>query len=193
MRTIRYGKIARLPEEIREQVNRRMANHESSTTLLAWLNALPEVQAVVAQEFGGKAVMRQNLSEWRHGGWAEWLRLREARAIVKDLQKDGRQFSEAAGGSVTDTMAEWLAARYVVGMKSAVDSGVAWERMREFCHDVVALKRADHRTQRLEFERVRAATRAVGAPLATGKSPESRSGGTEACPTPEKGLEHQTD
>ena len=151
MNTIRSGKIARLPEEIREQLNERLANHESSTTLLAWLNGLPEVQAMVAQEFGGKAIGKNSIFEWRHGGHAEWRRSKEAREIVKDLQKDGHQFSEAAGGSVVNITAQWMAARYAVGMKSAVDAGVAWERMREFCHDVLALQREEYLTQRLEL------------------------------------------
>ena len=85
MNTIRNGKIARLPAEIREQLKKRMGNHESSTTLLAWLNALPAVQAVVTQAFGGKAVMRQNLSEWRHGGHAEWRREQAAQEMVKGI------------------------------------------------------------------------------------------------------------
>ena len=166
MSTIRYGKIARLPAEVREQLNQRLANHESSTPLLAWLNALPEVRAGLAREFGGKAINKINALNWRHGGHAERWRDREARDIMKDLQStsvlppDAGLATSLKGRSVTDTMAEWLAARYVVGMKKQTDrSGdpaAGWERMREFCQDVVALRRGEYRAQRLEFERVRA-------------------------------------
>jgi len=163
MSTIRHGKIARLPAAIREELNQRLANHESSTPLLAWLNDLPEVRAVLAREFGGKAINKINVLNWRHGGHAEWQRDREAREIVKDLQRDGSEAGLATGlkgRSVTDTMAEWLAARYVMGMKKQMDRegdpAAGWERMREFCQDVVALRRGEYRAQRLEFERERA-------------------------------------
>ena len=36
MKIIRNGTIARLPEEIREELNARLARHESSTPLLKW-------------------------------------------------------------------------------------------------------------------------------------------------------------
>jgi len=151
MNTIRSGKIARLPPAIREQLNQRLANHESSTTLLAWLNGLPEVRVMVAQEFGGKAIGKNNIFEWRHGGHAEWRRFKEAREIVERLHADGNELTKMPKGAVVDITAQWMAARYAVGMKSAVDSGVAWEQMREFCHDVLALQREEHRTQRLEL------------------------------------------
>ena len=44
------GKIGRLPRAIQEQVNRRLENGEKARTLIAWLNALPEVQAMLAAE-----------------------------------------------------------------------------------------------------------------------------------------------
>ena len=49
----RNGKIARLPREFREEVNRRLQDGEPGGSLLAWLNPLPGVQAVLAREFGG--------------------------------------------------------------------------------------------------------------------------------------------
>ena len=64
----RTGKIARLPKVIREELNVRLENGESGKELLAWLNGLPEVQKVIAEQFGGKVVRKQNLSDWRQGG-----------------------------------------------------------------------------------------------------------------------------
>ncbi|MDR3456348.1 MAG: hypothetical protein P4N60_02790 [Verrucomicrobiae bacterium] len=183
MNTIRSGKIARLPPEIREQLNQRLANHESSTSLVKWLNALPEVQAVVTQEFGGKAVMKQNLHEWRHGGHAEWRWEQAARKIVERLHADSNELTKVADGSVANITAQWLAARYVVGLKQlkgrAGDREAAWNQMRECCHDVLALRRMEHLAQRLEFERVRAGLKFEDGglkmegecKLTTGKSP----------------------
>ena len=64
----RNGKIARLPREIRDELNRRLQKGEQGGPLLAWLNALPAVSAVLAQEFGSVAISKQNLCEWRTGG-----------------------------------------------------------------------------------------------------------------------------
>ena len=59
------GKIGRLPKAIQEQINRRMENGERAQPLVDWLNALPEVQALLAAEFSSRPIRQQNLSEWR--------------------------------------------------------------------------------------------------------------------------------
>ncbi|HXE43262.1 MAG TPA: hypothetical protein VN516_09580 [Candidatus Baltobacteraceae bacterium] len=45
----RVGKIARLPGPIRNELNRRIHNGALGRELVPWLNALPEVQTVLAQ------------------------------------------------------------------------------------------------------------------------------------------------
>jgi hypothetical protein len=157
MNTIRSGKIARLPEAIREQVNKRLANHESSTSLLAWLNALPEVQAVLTREFGGETISRNNLHNWRQNGHQEWLRVQQAGELMERLGTPGNEMAAMDAGAVLGTMTTFAAARYVVEMKKLDGrgdaDGRAWDRMRAFCQDVVALRRTEHLAQRLEFDR----------------------------------------
>ena len=46
--------------------------------MVAWLNAQPEVQAVLAAEFAGKPLREQNLTEWRKYGYQQWLGQRQA-------------------------------------------------------------------------------------------------------------------
>ena len=58
------GKIGRLPRAIQEQVNRRLENGEKARTLVARLNALPEVSAMLAAECAGAPLREQNLSDW---------------------------------------------------------------------------------------------------------------------------------
>jgi len=48
------GKIRRLPKAIQEQANRRREHDGRARTLVAGLNALPEVQAVLA--FAGTSI-----------------------------------------------------------------------------------------------------------------------------------------
>jgi hypothetical protein len=47
----RNGKIARLSQTLREQVNTRLADNQPADEILAWLTALPEAQAVLARNF----------------------------------------------------------------------------------------------------------------------------------------------
>ena len=86
MNITRNGKIARLPHAVREQLNNRMHDGEEGKKLVAWLNALPAVRAVVKAEFGGRPVRAQNLSEWKQGGYRDWLAQQEAIAVAGRLK-----------------------------------------------------------------------------------------------------------
>jgi hypothetical protein len=73
----RHGKVARLPAQIRLQLNRRLREKEPALSLLPWLNSLPEVQAILSEKFGSRPINKQNLSQWRRGGFRDWLDLQE--------------------------------------------------------------------------------------------------------------------
>ncbi|MDR3456040.1 MAG: hypothetical protein P4N60_01230, partial [Verrucomicrobiae bacterium] len=83
--------------------------------------------------------------------------LQEAGTLMKRVGADAAALAGAAKEPMTETLATWLTARYLVAAKSAEGLGddkvPAWDRMREFCHDVMALRRGEHLKQRLEFER----------------------------------------
>jgi hypothetical protein len=90
------SKIANLPNDIREQLNLRLLEGEPGRELAAWLNALPEVQSVLASQFNGSAISEVNLTHWRQGGYLQWFTEREcfdsARALAAgdcDLAKTG--------------------------------------------------------------------------------------------------------
>ena len=89
----RRGKIARLPRTIREELNRRLRDGESGTKLLAWLKALPEVQCMVAQEFGGRPVHAQNLTVWRRSGYQDWLQLQQLAELVRHPFTEADEFA----------------------------------------------------------------------------------------------------
>jgi hypothetical protein len=150
----RNGKIARLPRDIRERLNSRLQNGEQGKALVAWLNALPAVRLIVAGEFGGKPVRAQNLSEWRKGGYREWLVQQDALEAVRRLNGDNLELLKGAGLEFTDNVALWLTSRYLVaGQRMEKEGGeLDWQRMREFCSDLVALRRGDHSAARLLIE-----------------------------------------
>lgn len=156
----RNGKIARLPRELREELNRRLREGEPGTTLVAWLNALPEARMALAREFNGRDISEQNLSEWKSGGYQEWLARREAVAQARELAADAVELGEATGGRLTDHLATVLAARYAAAL-AGWDGEVTEEFRRKLrvlhglCQDIVELRRGDHSGGRLEIERER--------------------------------------
>ena len=88
----RIGKIAQLPMSVRGQLNRRLQQEQSGKALVAWLNGLAEVKEVLAAEFGGRAITEQNLSDWKQGGYQDWLRQKESR---QRIDQDGRAGARA--------------------------------------------------------------------------------------------------
>ena len=67
----RTEKIARLPRELRDQLNRRLHDGQPGTQLVIWFNSLPEAREVLEREFRGRAISEQNLSEWKQGGYGD--------------------------------------------------------------------------------------------------------------------------
>ncbi|MGP8201409.1 MAG: tetratricopeptide repeat protein [Limisphaerales bacterium] len=152
----RIGKIARLPEQIREQLNCRLQDGESGPSILAWLNSMDEVKAVLAQQFGGREITASNLSDWRRGGYRDWetqqITLDEARRVMSE----GGQLAKTGNKAMADNLAVWLTGRYVVATRKLMensDDPAAWKMLRELCHDVVALRRGDHSVEWLRIER----------------------------------------
>ncbi|HEX4264631.1 MAG TPA: hypothetical protein VH597_09855 [Verrucomicrobiae bacterium] len=93
MNNARVGKIARLPAAIRYELNRRLENGVLGKDIVPWLNALPEVQRVLTEMFGGQPISENNLSNWRRGGFQDWLRDQERRARLEELWLTVRQAS----------------------------------------------------------------------------------------------------
>ena len=156
----RKGKIARLPREIREELNRRLEDGAAGEPLLDWLNALPSVQSVLASQFGGVPVSKQNLSEWRTGGFAEWQVRQEMLADARELAADAAELQAVTGGRLTDHLATVLGARYASAL--AGWDGQPSEEFRQklkvlsgLCQNVVELRRGDHSGNRLQMERER--------------------------------------
>jgi hypothetical protein len=156
----RNGKIARLPREIRDALNGRLQDNEQGAPLLAWLNALPDVSAVLARDFGGCAISKQNLCEWRAGGFAEWQARQETLDQARELAADANEITAATDGKLTDHLATVLAVRY-----AALLQGWNGELTEEFrrelrtlhamCQDFVELRRGDHSGARLKMEQER--------------------------------------
>jgi hypothetical protein len=68
------GKIGRVPVEIRNQIGRALRDGVPGVRIIARLNSLPEVQAIMARDFGGQPIKSQNLTKWKSRGYPAWLR-----------------------------------------------------------------------------------------------------------------------
>jgi len=153
------GKIGRLPKAIQEQVNRRLDNGEKSRHLVKSLNSLPEVQAVLTAEFGGKPIREQNISQWRKTGYQKWLRQQETLEIVNSFLAETDELGQTTAEPLTEKLALLVITRYVVEMRNLGDKAAGGELdrklLREFCSDIVDLRRGNHSAARLKIEQER--------------------------------------
>src|SRR5579859_2194577 len=94
------GKIARLPADIREEINVRLYNGKSGPEIVAWLNELPPVKEILAAQFGGVPLSPSNLTNWRATGYQRWLAEQKNVGSLKNLGKYAAGLAEAAGGNL---------------------------------------------------------------------------------------------
>src|SRR4051812_46507787 len=93
----RHGKIARLPKQVREELNRRLENGWRGARLVNWLNSLPEVKEVLRQEFHGRAISEQNISLWREGGFVDWQRHQQTQEQIRWVVERSEDVGESEG------------------------------------------------------------------------------------------------
>ncbi|MDR3403133.1 MAG: hypothetical protein P4L99_11610 [Chthoniobacter sp.] len=160
---IRNGKIARLPKALRDQLNQRLQDGVQGTTLVDWLNGLPEVQALVQSQFDGHPIREQNLSQWKSGGYRDWVHQQEALELARHVSEDTEELDAAQEGRkpLCASLEQWLVARYTVATReiAATKGPKGWRLLRQMCADVVKLRRIQQHNERLALERERMALR----------------------------------
>ena len=154
----RTGKIARLPHAVRSQLNLRLLDGEEGKPIVQWLNSLPEVQAVLAGQFGGRPINEQNLSEWRQGGHQEWLARQDMLAQAAELAAHRQDLeSVAPGQSFADHLAAAISFRFgaILAAPGPVLDDKSLTQLKalgRICQAVVKLRRGDHNAARLKIE-----------------------------------------
>jgi hypothetical protein len=156
--TTRNGKIARLPFEIREELNNRLLENVPVKDILVWLNADPTVRKVMDALFDGRHITEQNVSEWRQGGYEEWLTYRSCLGNVGDLSEN------AARVALTGINAEHLllvltaAFAELLHKQDATDE-IAFNRrlivLQHLTKTALAMRRSEQRDARLQLDRER--------------------------------------
>ncbi len=153
---MRTGKIARLPHDIREQLNRRLNDGEQAHSILERLNSVPEVQAVLAASFDGRPLNKVNLTEWRHGGYRDWLVRQDALDFVEELDDKEALGHESLSDPIGARLAHWVALHYAASAKALIanepNPSTKWTRLRELCADVTRLRRSELAAERLDLE-----------------------------------------
>jgi uncharacterized protein YukE len=153
----RNGKIARLPCFVRDELNERLKHSEESPQLLAWLNALPEVKKVIRDNFAGAPISKQNLSEWRQGGFQEWLARLDLCEEAGEMARLGEEMDERAAGVLADAAATVLATRLaslIANWNGEADEAFQAKAriLNGLCRSVTQLQQGMHRANRAQFE-----------------------------------------
>jgi hypothetical protein len=154
----RIGKIARLPKLIRDELNHRLENGADGPELLAWLNALPEVQRVLAEKFCGHPLTKHNLSDWRRGGYADWSATRTGRVQWQDLLEQGCALNEKRTTNDGTDVTGYLGTFLIVELAQAIDelhkmknSQQRWKVLQMISRALARLQSAHSRDKRIRL------------------------------------------
>src|SRR2546427_4174833 len=133
----RTGKIARLPHEIREQLNHRLRDGHQAKSVLSWLNALPEVRSVLKSEFSGRPVSPVNLTEWKNGGYRDWLVRQHALELIRNLDDEHGLGDKSPKGAFTPRFSHWVALHLAATAQAVLavqeDPEIRWARLGQVC------------------------------------------------------------
>ncbi len=150
----RKGKIARLPERIRDEVCRRLLDGQTGPEICTWVNRVPEVKAILKAHFGGKPIRDNNLSEWRKGGFIEWRDRREMVAETKDLARFSIEMARADGQNLTEGAAVIVAGKFVKLLRDLVKAKkLNVEEFTLLTNSLAKLRAGDQNAQKLEQTR----------------------------------------
>jgi hypothetical protein len=154
------GKISRLPHDVREQLNVRMDNGQTSKIILKWVNALPEVQAILKAQFGGQPIDDGNLSEYRKRAFRKWQIHRAALELSSEFAPQDSSEPPPAAPPPIEHFVRWISLRLAAAAESssfADNPQTELRDIRNFLADIVALRRGELISRRIRVEEQRLA------------------------------------
>ena len=154
----RNGKIARLSLEIRERLNHRLSDGEPGNRLVEWLNSVPDVMQVMAEQFEGRPITENNLSEWRAGGYEEWTTLHSFLDETRVLSENAGEVAET--GISSDHMHIVLLAHHAhllqnLGIMPEDEYQTRLNTVRKLTASVMKMRRDELQKARFELQRER--------------------------------------
>ena len=143
----RNGKIAKLPRHIRDHINRAFDSGQTAVYITEQLNKLPEVKATLEAHFGGRPITQNNLSEWKAGGYRDWLARQELLRQKSEFSADANELAETAKG-LPDSLFGMALLDYARLIKNAEkETPEEFEKKRKalssMVSDVVRLRRCE--------------------------------------------------
>ena len=153
----RNGKIARLPHALRNLLNLRLHNGEPHKKLVAWLNTLPEVHEVLEEYFDARPITAKNLSEWKKGGYQDWLQHRDTLDWARLASDEASELDQDTTGV---PLSDRLAARATIAVMKLIrklESGslekpAEMRRLLEAVRVLTAQRECDQRAARLRMD-----------------------------------------
>jgi hypothetical protein len=82
-------------------------------------------------------------------------RIAETVSALREMTADAAELKRVAGGSITDTVAGWLAPQYLLAAQeklSGAEGARRWEILRLFVQDWAILRRGEHSAARLQLD-----------------------------------------
>ena len=138
--TTRKGKIARLPRDIREELNTRLHDGQAAPEILPWLNELPAAKEILKRHFNGEPVNEQNLSNWRNGGWVEWCQQNAEAERLKSLAEFSAKLVATTGLQISDGAAAIATGNILSMLESESDPEVIDQLIKQ----LATLRSGDH-------------------------------------------------
>jgi hypothetical protein len=154
------GKISRLPLEIREQLNHRLADGQTGALILPWLNSLPEVQAILNDHFDSQPIDDGNLHQYRKRAFREWQMQRAALEFAVRPAPAGSQAAQLAVSPLLERLVQYISLRLAAAAQPAPipeDPEADLREIRSFVTDIVSLRRGDLISRRISLEEQRLA------------------------------------
>ena len=189
----RNGKIAHLPQHIREELNHRLEKGESGVQLVEWLNTLPEVKEVLQAHFDSRPINEVNLTEWKQGGFPEWQAQRDTAVDLRDFKAGATQLAEMTATVIDDIEAAVLA-HYATTLHRSKGEITDQFRAQLQCfskslRDIVRYRRCEQARERTQIQRERlqlAQSKSQNRSSRPLVAPKSDEGGSAPAPTEEE-------
>jgi hypothetical protein len=148
----RNGKIARLPERVREEINHRLNQGHPGRMILAWLNSHPEVKDVLHRSFDGRPLNAPNLTHWKQGGYGDWQIRRQIASASSDPDDAG------LAAAIANRVSHLLGARYLIALSPSsasrppgetdASSLASLKRLHPLTRQITTLRRSELKAAR---------------------------------------------
>lgn len=151
----RTSKIARLPFKLREQLNHRLQNGDPGQPILVWLNQKPVVKKILLKWFNGQLINKQNLSDWRHGGYRDWLRHQSRQQTIQRIAEQGDQLTQAEGpADLCESFSRIVIAELADELEhlhEITDRKEHWKCLREISRELARLQHGFNHSRSVEL------------------------------------------